>query len=650
MRRTGTRRGAGRRGLALVVALTAAVGPALAQEEILSFRSTISLAEDGELHVVERLSVRAEGDEVRRGIYRDFPVLYRTRWGFLREVPFEVQSVRRDGNPEPFHLDRQAAPGFVRVYIGREDVTLAPGLYTYELEYRTARQVIHGSEEDELYWNVTGDKWAFPIREAVAEVRLPRDVAEQVGAVQGFTGRRGGRGRDWGHRRQPDGAIEFRTTRVLAPGEGFTIRVAWPTGLVTPPSRETVLRDMWQANRSAAIAFLGLLLVTGYYVITWSRYGRDPEGRAIMPEFEPPSGYSPAAVRFIRRMGYDRKAFATAVVDLAVKGALRIEEDSGSFTLTPTGNAPAGLPAAEAVLLKHLFPAGSALQLTSANHEIVGKALKAFRTRLRAEYEQHYFETNRGWFLLGVGLSALIVLAANLAGRVLAISLFMSLWLSIWSVGVTYLLIMVFQGWRAVIRASGIARVGLVFPALFITAFSVPFVAGQGFGMWMLSQSVGLPTLGLYVVLGAVNAVFYHLLKAPTLAGRALLDRVEGLRLYLGKAEQGRLEFMTPARETPEQFERLLPYAMALDVETTWARRFEETFPHQAAQGAGGGLGGQAWYASSGGTPGYAALAGAVGGALAGSLATASTAPSSGGGGGGGFSGGGGGGGGGGGW
>ena len=54
----------------------------------------------------------------------------------------------------------------------------------------------------------------------------------------------------------------------------------------------------------------------------WLRVGRDPAKGTIIPLFEPPKGFSPAAVRFLMRMGFDAKTFAAAVLDMAVKGYL----------------------------------------------------------------------------------------------------------------------------------------------------------------------------------------------------------------------------------------------------------------------------------------------------------------------------------------
>jgi uncharacterized membrane protein len=152
-----------------------------------------------------------------------------------------------------------------------------------------------------------------------------------------------------------------------------------------------------------------------------------------------------------------------------------------------------------------------------------------------------------------------------------------------------------------------------------------------------------LPALALPI---AISAFWW--ISAPTIEGRRVLDHIAGFKQYLSITERDRLDRMTPPEDTPELFEKYLPYAIALGVENHWADRFAPVLAAAAAQGRQG----FAWYAGSN-SPwnnpnGFVS---SVGSSLASSVSSASSAPgSSSGSGGGGSSGGGGGGGGGGGW
>ena len=160
--------------------LVCCLGSASAQERILDFASDISIDADGTMLVVETIVVQVQGQQIKRGILRDFP----TRYGQAPQlefslrpkvvVPFDVTDVQRDGAPEQYGVE-QLENG-VRVRIGKPNELLPHGRHEYRITYRTARQLGFFERHDELYWNVTGNGWPFVIERASARVRLPRAV------------------------------------------------------------------------------------------------------------------------------------------------------------------------------------------------------------------------------------------------------------------------------------------------------------------------------------------------------------------------------------------------------------------------------------------------------------------------------------------
>src|SRR5687767_6945178 len=79
--------------------------PANAEERIERFHSGVTVYKDGSIDVVETIVVRAEGNEIKRGILRDFPTIYQDRRGTRIVVGFEVLSVARDGRREPYVVE-----------------------------------------------------------------------------------------------------------------------------------------------------------------------------------------------------------------------------------------------------------------------------------------------------------------------------------------------------------------------------------------------------------------------------------------------------------------------------------------------------------------------------------------------------------------
>ncbi len=633
-------------------------GSGRAAETITSFRSDIQVEADGDLIVTETIAVVAEGRDIRRGIYRDFPTVRgRTWWGAFR-TSFEVQEVLRDGAPEPWFT--QSIPGGTRLYIGNADRTVSRGPHTYAITYRTDRQLGFFENHDELYWNVTGNFWSFPIERASAVVRLPQGAA--VSSADAFTGRAGDTSTD-AEFAYPAGGATVTATRAFRPGEGLTIAITWPKGFVTEPTAMDALRYAARDNLGVLAGLAGLSIVFAFYLWAWSHYGRDPARGTIVAEYDPPKNLSPAACRYILNMSWDQKAFTSAVVDMAARGFMSLNEGESEkgkkvFTLTRTDKteAEAELSPGERAIAKELFaPRRASITLDAEERSAITGAISALRRALAREHGLVHFVSNAGLLWIGSGLSAAAI------GAMLALSPDSPPADMIAGGFIGFVAILIYFGIKNFlkgVREGGTGRrlvtvMGLVaalvfggqFAAIFFKAAQVTAESGWASGLLSLG--------GLTVVmLAIINLIFFEIMKAPTLLGRRLMDHIEGFKHYLTVAEQDRLNFHNPPELTPERFEAFLPYAIALDVENEWGEQFNGAMARVAAE-RGETWRDQGytprWYA--GGFRSGAAGWGALGSALTSSIATAATPPSSSSGGGrGGFSGGGGGGGGGGGW
>ena len=246
-------------------------------------------------------------------------------------VGFEVLSVKRDGESESYFIE--SISNGKRVYIGRKNYFLPRGQYTYDITYKTDRQLGFFEEYDELYWNVTGNDWSFSIDHASAVVTLPHGVNKHDIQLFAYTGRQGAKGTSYSHRFDESDRPVFRTTKKLHAREGLTISVAWSPGFVQRPGGVQTAINQFKNHTPELIGGGGLLGVLLYYLIIWLRIGRDPEKGTIIPRFEPPKGLSPAAVRYISKMGFDHRAFAAAVISMAVKGYISIVENDKKYTL-----------------------------------------------------------------------------------------------------------------------------------------------------------------------------------------------------------------------------------------------------------------------------------------------------------------------------
>ncbi len=637
----------------LVIALIgSAVLPALAREEILSWNSRIVVQPDASLTVTETIRVRAEGREIRRGIYRDFPLYFRHHDGTKGKVGFKVLEVLRDGRPENWF--RRDMSNHARIYIGRKDVFLPPGIYTYTIRYRTTRQIRYFDDFDELYWNVTGNFWAFPILKARVHVRLPEGGRILRAAL--YTGAYGAKGQAAARRIPTASSREFaaETTAPLKPREGFTIAIAFPKGVVAEPSAlEKRLRKLWD-NMGFWWLVIGTTGVTGYFLWAWWKVGRDPAPGAVYPRWEPPMGLSPAATAWLESeatpFGPGRqRAFISALVSLATKGIIRIEERDGKTHLVRLRRPPAPLPPGERIIMDRLLGSGS-FTIDRSGHEKLTETLSAFRQALDAEYENVFIIRNRAWFIAGAMLAGLvaagfIILSGDFPEALIVIVF-----------GPMLVAVVGFMGWQMVrswLHGNWLQRVILLVVAFIFltpllhlgTALADLLVTGMNeLGSRRLTMMLSLLALPLLVM------IFWLLLPRPTREGRRALDELEGLKMFLKTAESGRLNMPGAPRMSISTFERFLPYAIALGLEKPWTKAFQAWLATALAAGTAATYRPQ-WYGGRSFDPDTvndlgSGLVSGISSDMAAAMPQQSASGSSGGG----FSGGGGGGGGGGGW
>lgn len=615
-----------------------------AEERILAFHSDIAVRIDGSMQVTETIRVLAEGKRIRHGIYRDFPMSYKTASGRRMLVDFKVLKVMRDGQPEEYHQKKQA--NGLRTYLGSKEEIVPVGEHEYAITYVTDRQTGSFEEYDELYWNVTGNGWDFAMSQVSAVVVLPSRAQQRVLQTAFYTGLEGERGKDAETGMDAQNRITFRTTRPLLAHEGLTIAVSWPKGIVLGPTPQQRLMYFLRDWRGFLAGGTGLVILLLFYLVSWNRVGRDPGKGVIIPLFYPPKDLSPAGLRYLMNMGYDNQVAACALISMAVKGYLTISEEAdGTSVLAKTGKAEDVLFSEEKVLAAEFFRGGGRLELLQRNHAVLASGISRLQGALARSQEKNYFVTNRGVFGVGLCLSfAVIAVTVLTDAKSPPVVLFMCLWLSIWTLGVAALGAALLQAWKSVSR-NPVHLPG----ALFLSVFSLPFFGGEIFGiLTLVAFSSPIVLLVLLMAIG-LDVLFYYLLRAPTFQGRRIMDQVEGFRMYLSVAEKDRLQMLGRPQESVELFEQYLPYALALGVEQVWAEGFSGVL---ARASAGEGAYRPHWYSGSLlTTAGGVGFASGLGSALSTTIGSASSAPSSrSGSGGGGSSGGGGGGGGGGGW
>ncbi|KAA3502925.1 DUF2207 domain-containing protein [Rhizobium rhizogenes] len=638
--------------LALFVFLGVAF-PAFAEEFIRSYHSVVEVAADGKLAVTETITARAEGQNIKRGIFRDFPLYALDANNRRTKVDFNVVSVERDGAPENWRTE--TVDGGIRIYTGSAERFLPTGEHVFQITYTTARQIRYFSDYDELTWNVTGNGWQFPMGEISATVVLPEGVKATETGV--FTGAYGAKGKD--ARVLSEGnEVFFASTRPFSVGEGMTVAVKLPKGAIAAPDTSQEAGWWLRDNLAILLSGGGLFVVLLYYLRAWFAVGRDPAKGVIVPRWDAPDGLSPALVNYVDNRGFSGAgwtALSASALDLAVKGYVVLEDLKNSIVIRRTEKeSAADLPTGQKTLLSSIGGPGETLTVDKAHGTQVEKVGKQFRAAIEKEHRGKYYHSNSGYIFFGIFFSVFIVVATLVFGDLDEIAIaavlvfgFFALFFSILSIGI---------GRQFSRGASLKKRIGGIVMLAFagFVAFSV--IGGIATQI-LLDVTHDTKSLALAAIGGIIltNALFLFLMGAPTPLGRKLMDGIEGLRTYLTLAEKDRMNMASAPAMSPQHFETLLPYAVALGVEKPWSRTFE-TWLATAAAGAAVASYAPGWYAGSN----YGSFGDRIGGFSSTMASTiASTIPQpvsssnssfSSGGGGGGFSGSGGGGGGGGGW
>jgi len=474
---------------------------------ISDFQDNISVNKDGSAVVTERITLVFVGEW--HGIHRTIPIEYPGPNGTNYELFLNVTSVT-DGEGGKLKYESSVSNGTrdLKIYIpGAVDTTR-----TVEITYEVRNGTRFFKDYDEFYWNVTGNDWPVPIDHATATVHFPSEAAGSLRA-QAFTGVYGSTQRDASA--AVDGAqAQFETNNPLPMRGGLTIDVYIPKDILKEPG--AVTKFFWFIFGNP-IVFLPFVTVAVMFPLWWLK-GRDPDpGVSVAPMYEPPFGISPAEAGTLLDDTIHPRDITSTVVDLAVRGYIKIEETSEKvllftqkdyvFHLTkPRDQWGADLAPHEHAMLENVFASGDDIRLSSLKNRFY-TAVPIIRQDIMAALKR------KGIYLLdpesanGYSIVAAIVILIPFG-------------------------IFQYLGWANFFNSA---------PLLIVT---IPIAAL----IWWL---------------------FARVMTAKTIKGGKVRVEVLGFQEFMNRVDGERLKLMPPTT-----FEKFLPYAMALGVEHHWAQAF----------------------------------------------------------------------------
>lgn len=556
----------------------ASSAPSSAGERILSFDVVGTFEPTGVMQITETITVRSAGRDIKRGIYRTLPLVWDRADNKRFMITYAVKDVIRDGKPEPYSVSTKNRETTIR--IGSSKQRLPPGTHRYAITYEVSNHFSRFPDWDELYWNVTGNYWNFPI-DKVAFHLLMRDAPGAVPypmpvkSVDVYTGKLDEKGKD--ARILAD--LSVVSTRPLPRGAGLTVAYTWPSGVLSEapdPVEYSPLKRALIPSPGTAVYWGVPILIAAWFVYQRRRLGGGTAMPEVIPLFKVPDGLSPGAVRYIIKKRYDGDSFAGDLLRLVTKGAVSLEKNDAAQTVLRRGGegeyADVPLERQEKNALDALFNDGASLTMSKGNNARIHSARQKLETRSAAEEKMLFQPVVKaaipGLLLLGL----LPVLCAMLfSGESAFISTFLLLFFCVFSGVILYVFRMV-SG-----QVTGVLSLLARLPILLFMASSV--LALGALMSWFVPRVIlVLPMPEGYAGALLASMVFCVvgcvMLPGRTQAGLDRLAVAKGLRMYLGTAEENRFEALYPPVDSVQRFEELLPYALVLGVGKTWANRF----------------------------------------------------------------------------
>ncbi|MBQ1538977.1 MAG: DUF2207 domain-containing protein [Desulfovibrio sp.] len=540
------------------------------EERILDYAVSAAIGEDAVMTVTERITVLIANYRIRHGIFRLFPVRIQ-KGGELRHYTFDVVSATLDGKPVPVHVSEQLHTKAAALGSGKR---FAPaGRHTYEIVWKSTGHVFFLPERDEIYYNVTGNFWEFPIDHVSFTLALPK--GGRVQAVKAYTGKLGDAGADW--RKLGDAGVE--TTRALAKGEGLTVAMAWPKGVVADPGLD------WRnwAGTHRACVLLGLpvlnLLVLLIFRLACGFRLLPP----VVPLFSAQEGMTPGAAASLWRRRYPALLLQADVLWAAVNGYLHMDlRDRRTIVLTRTDpsrkwrSRPLPNWAAQRLeAITNLIFNGAPQAVVDMRQELRSETsvlTKAFLS-LTKTYQKKFqsFWTEHSW---PAWTAACLFLVAYYLGATSCAMPFVDA-VEIQSPGGTILLM---AGFASLIVIFAFCTRNMLLegetlraciPGVLCLASAVSFAVWIAQLDWLLMLSIALACAFLLFAFSGRAKV-----ARLTPKGVQAYVRLKGLRRYIAYAEKDRLAAINAPEDSIEKYEEILPYAVALDCADAWQKRF----------------------------------------------------------------------------
>ncbi len=499
---------------------------------ISSFNSKIQIIESGYVKMEETIVMDFE-EELHHGLFRTIPYKYSSKFG-KRVLDIKVRSVTDENGKKRMYKVIKSR-GNIEIKIGRKNKKLS-GIQTYVITYTMEGVFNYFKSYDELWLEITGHKWPIVLYDVKAEVTIPPSVDTSQIDAKCFSGRYGSDSQNCEFYKF--GRSIYFSSANIKPNESFGIAIKFPKGIIKEPNTWDKILKIFLSNILWLFTLLVPPIVFLYMYSRWYQLGRDPlEKSVIAVQYEPPEGLSAAEVGTLVDERADITDITSTLVDLAVRGYIRIiEADSENF----------------------IFFTKKDYALILNKSTFLDESTKFFERQFLAD-------------LFSVGSTKSGITPADLGEPDGVKVIFLSTLKNSFYTNLKELRSLLYEE----------LVVGGYFPKNPETVrskykFIGFFLIALGSLFFFFFRFSALPLLIGFSLTGLISILFSPFMPRKTRKGAAAALHALGFKEFIKRAEKDRIKKM--AKEHPELFEKYLPYAMVFGISDLWVESFEGIF------------------------------------------------------------------------
>ena len=523
----------------------------LHSEKIRNYEVTVQINRNGTLTVNEVIDYQF-GEEFKHGIYRDIP-LRSKRFGFDVHKSFiKMNWIKRDGEDEEYTKNHFYEGIRYRIGSETELVNLYKTESVYELNYDIYNAVFEKDGIYQVYYNAIGQFWNVPIEQASVIIRFPdgqKIKKNEIEKLEVYTGSYGEKGENYDIL-ENDEEIHI-STKELEAKNGLTFMLNLKTDKISPTLVDK-LKIVYLSNPAIMILPFLLLFLTIYSIVTWKFFGKDPQGKSIIPEFNLPKDISPMFAAYINGERDTVEILNAGIFTLLTKGFIVANRVNGEIKYNKESKTAYAqetqLAEEERMLLDALSSEKN--NIFSGEKRIYNKANSIIEI-LKDKYHKIIYKNN-GSFLVPFYCTA----------PVFMIFIFSQTNFEIFNTFIIlYILITLGSFFHRIwITVSKKLLIGL----LIIVILGVSFY--QGIEIFVFTT--------YFVILFIVYA---KLIGKYTNEGLRKKEYLKGMKMYIKTAEENQIRKFDNVKELIEYFNGILPFAVALGVKNEAIKLMKKT-------------------------------------------------------------------------